>query len=112
MSPDRGLYPSGLTREQIEDYVKQHPEKKNEIYSDYTIVRRNGDELVGIPYHVAYRQFLEPATKGLREAPALSADKDFGNFLRMRADALLSDDYYKSDLAWVDLRHPKIDVFF
>ena len=110
MSPDRGLYPSGLTREQIEDYVKQHPDKKNEIYGDYTIVRRNGDELVGIPYHIAYRQFLEPAAKDLREAAALSDDKDFANFLRLRADALLSDDYYKSDLAWVDLKDPKIDV--
>ena len=110
MSPDRGLYPSGLTREQIEDYVKQHPEKKNEIYGDYTIVRRNGDELVGIPYHIAYRQFLEPAAKDLRDAAALSDDKDFANFLRLRADALLSDDYYKSDLAWVDLKDPKIDV--
>src|SRR5207302_7940839 len=112
MSPDRGLYPSGLTREQIEDYVKQHPDKKNEIYGDYTIVRRNGDELVGIPYHIAYRQFLEPAAKDLREAAALSDDKDFANFLRLRADALLSDDYYKSDLAWVDLKDPKIDVIF
>ena len=110
MSPDRGLYPSGLTREQIEDYVKQHPEKKNEIYGDYTIVRRNGDELVGIPYHIAYRQFLEPAAKDLRDAAALSDDKDFANFLRLRAEALLSDDYYKSDLAWVDLKDPKIDV--
>src|SRR5919109_1112198 len=112
MSPDRGLYPSGLTREQIEDYVKQHPEKKNEIYGDYTIVRRNGDELVGIPYHIAYRQFLEPAAKDLREAAALSVDKAFADFLRLRADALLSDDYYKSDLAWVDLKDPKIDVIF
>ena len=110
MSPDRGLYPSGLTREQIEDYVKQHPDKKNEIYGDYTIVRRNGDELVGIPYHIAYRQFLEPAAKDLRDAAALSDDKDFANFLRLRADALLSDDYYKSDLAWVELKDPKIDV--
>ena len=110
MSPDRGLYPSGLTRQQIEDYVKQHPDKKNEIYGDYTIVRRNGDELVGIPYHIAYRQFLEPAAKDLRDAAALSDDKDFANFLRLRADALLSDDYYKSDLAWVDLKDPKIDV--
>src|SRR5438874_427520 len=112
MSPDRGLYASGLTREQIEDYVKQHPDKKNEIYGDYTIVRRNGDELVGIPYHIAYRQFLEPAAKDLREAAALSDDKDFANFLRLRADALLSDDYYKSDLAWVDLKDPKIDIIF
>src|SRR5256885_12343795 len=72
MSPDRGLYPSGLTREEIEAYVQQHPEKKNEIYGDYTIVRRNGDELVGIPYHIAYRQFLDPAAKQLCQPPVLT----------------------------------------
>src|SRR5436305_6142288 len=86
MSPDRGLYPAGVTREDIEQYVKTHPEKKQEIYSPYTIVRRQGDELVGIPYHIAYRSFLEPAAKDLREAAALSADAQFANFLRLRAD--------------------------
>ena len=44
--------------------------------------------------------------------PALSPDPAFANFLRLRADALLSDDYYKSDLAWLDERDPKIDVIF
>jgi hypothetical protein len=114
MSPDRGFYPAGLTREQIEQYVKQHPEKNAEIYSPFTIVRRKGDELVGIPYHVAYRSFLEPAAKDLREAADLGQkdDPQFSDFLRLRADALLSDDYYKSDLAWVDLKNPKVDVIF
>ena len=48
----------------------------------------------------------------LREAAELSEDKDFAHFLRLRADALLSDDYYPSDLVWVDLKDPKIDVIF
>lgn len=112
MSPDRGFYPSGLTSEQIEQYVKQNPQKKDEIYSGFTIIRRNGDELTGVGYHVAYRDFLEPAARALREAAALSDDKDFANFLRMRADALLSDDYFASDLAWVRLKDPKVDVIF
>ena len=112
MSPDRGFYPTGLTSEQIEQYVKQNPQKKEEIYSSYTIIRRDGDELSAVPYHVAYRDFLEPAARDLRDAAALSDDKDFGSFLRMRADALLSDDYFQSDLAWVKLKDPKIDVIF
>jgi len=106
----RGLYPDGITREQIEQYVKDHPDKKAEIYSGNTVVRRNGNELEGIPYHVAYREFLQPAARALREAAALSPDKEFANFLRLRADALMTDDYYKSDLAWVDLKDPKFDV--
>ena len=50
--------------------------------------------------------------KALRDAAALSPDPAFANFLRLRADALLSDDYYASDLAWLDLKDPKIDVIF
>jgi hypothetical protein len=107
----RGFYPQGLTRAQIEQYVKDHPEKKAEIYSTTTVVRWHGDQLEGLPYHIAYRSFLEPAAKDLREAASLS-DPAFANFLRLRADALLNDDYYQSDLAWLDLKDPKFDVIF
>ncbi len=112
MPPGRGFYPSGLTREKIEQYVKDHPEKKAEIYSGTTVVRWHGDQLQGIPYHIAYRSFLEPAAKDLRAAAKLSADPAFANFLNLRADALLSDDYYPSDLAWLDLKNPKFDIIF
>jgi len=111
-SPGHGLYPPGLTRERIEQYVKEHPEKKDELYSSYTVVRQRGADLEAIPYNVAYRTFLAPAAKALREAAALSDDKAFAEFLRARADALLTDDYYKSDLLWIDLKNPKIDVVF
>ena len=110
--PGRGLYPADLTREEIERYVQAHPEKKEEIYSPYTVVRRRGNDLEGLPYRITYRSFLEPAAKALRQAAALSDDKPFANFLRMRADALLTDDYYESDLAWMDLKNPKFDVIF
>jgi hypothetical protein len=112
MSPGRGFYPQNLTREQIEQYVKAHPEKKDEIYGSFTVVRWHGNQLVGLPYHIAYLSFLEPAAKDLREAAALSDDPAFANFLRLRADALLTDDYFKSNLAWLDLKNPKFDVIF
>src|SRR5437667_4573994 len=51
-------------------------------------------------------------TKALREAAALSDDQAFAEFLRARADALLNDDYFKSDLLWMDLQDPKFDVIF
>jgi hypothetical protein len=110
--PGRNLYPEGLTRAQIEAYVKAHPGEKNAIYSPYTVLRWNGKKLDAIPYRVEYKKWLEPAAKLLREAAGLSDDKDFGRFLRMRADGLLSDDYYPSDLVWLDLKNPKIDVIF
>ena len=108
--PGRGFFPQGVTRDQIESYVKQHPEQKDAIYSGTTVVRRSGDKFMTVPYHVAYRSFLEPAAKALREAAALSDDKAFAAFLRARAEALLNDDYYRSDIAWVELDNPKFDI--
>src|SRR5437868_7932623 len=112
MPPGHGLYPQGLSREKIDEYVKEHPEKKTEIYSPTTVVRPDGDQLDGLPYHIAYRSFLEPAARDLREAADLSPDKAFANFLRLRAEALLSDDYFKSDIAWMQLKDPKVDIIF
>jgi hypothetical protein len=112
LPPGRGFYPPSLTRSQVEQYVKDHPEKKDEIYASTTIVRWHDKQLEGVPYHIAYRSFLEPAAKALRDAADLSEDPAFTNFLRLRADALLSDDYFKSDLVWVDLKNPKFDIIF
>ncbi len=112
MPPGHGFYPQGLTREQIEQYVKQHPEQKGEIYSSTTLVRWHGQKLEAIPYHIAFRSFLEPAAKDLREAAALSTDAAFAKFLRLRADALLNDNYFPSDIAWLELKNPKFDVIF
>jgi hypothetical protein len=110
MPPGGGFYPHGLTRPQIEQYVKDHPEKREQIYSPTTVIRWHEKELAGLPYHIAYRSFLEPAAQDLRAAADLSPDAAFAKFLRLRADALLSDDYFPSDIAWVDLKNPKIDV--
>jgi hypothetical protein len=112
MPPGRAFYPAGLTREQIEQYVKDHPETKDELYGEHTVIRLQGKDLEAIPYHVAFRSFLEPAARDLRDAAALSRDKAFADFLRKRADALLSDDYYPSDVAWLDLENPKLDIIF
>jgi hypothetical protein len=109
-SPGRALYPQGITRKEIDDYVVAHPDKKAEIFNPFTIVKRSGNDLIGVPYHVEFNQWIVPAAQALRDAAVLSDDKAFANFLRLRADALLTDDYYKSDLAWVDLEDPKFDV--
>jgi hypothetical protein len=112
MFPARGFYPQGLTREKVEKYVAEHPEKKAELYSPTTVVRWQGDQLEALPYHIAYRSFLEPAARALQEGAKLSEDPAFANYLRLRADALLTDDYFQSDLAWLDLKNPKFDIIF
>ncbi len=110
--PGRGFYPATLTRDQVEQYVKQHPEQKAAIYNQFTIVRWNQGKLEAVPYHIAFRAFLEPAANALQAAAKLSDDAAFAKFLQLRADALLSDDYFPSDLAWLELKNPKFDIVF
>jgi hypothetical protein len=110
--PGRTLYPAGLTREQIEKYVKDHPDAKGELYDERTVIRKQGEELQGLPYHMVFRSTLDQAARALREAAELSADKAFSEYLRKRADALLNDNYYDSDIAWLELQNPKFDLIF
>jgi hypothetical protein len=110
--PGGDLFPADLTREALEKYVLAHPDQKKALYDPFTVVRRKGDALEAIPYHIAFKQWLEPAARLLREAADLSDDQAFVKFLRLRADALLTDDYFQSDLAWLDLVNPKFDIIF
>jgi hypothetical protein len=109
MPPGRALYARGPTREKIEAYIKAHPDRKKAIYDERTVL--NAD-MSTTPYHVKYRKWLVPAARHLRNAAAVSDDQAFAEFLRMRAKALLNDDYYPSDLAWVRLKDPKFDIIF
>ena len=126
--PGRELYPFGLTRADIEHYVAAHPEQKAALYNPHTVVRSaplslpaalsqpvvhgTPDQLVIVPYHEAYAKWLEPMAEDLRAAAKLSSDAAFAHYLNLRADALLSDDYYASDVAWLDLKDPKVDLIF
>ena len=121
MPPGRELYTFGVTRQQIESYVAVHSDQKAAIYSPRTIVissvsgtelRGTPDRLNAVPYHVAYARWLMPMADDLRAAAKLSPDAAFARYLDLRADALLSDDYYASDVAWLDLKDPKVDLIF
>src|SRR6202158_1079468 len=110
--PGRNIFPEDLTKEEFDRYVMAHPDQKAALYDPFTVVRRKGAALEAIPSHVAFREWLAPAVKALRQAADLSDDPAFAKFLRMRADALLSDNYFDSDIAWVSLENPKFDVIF
>jgi hypothetical protein len=112
MPPGHALYAPDISRAEIERYVAAHPDKKAEVYNPYTFVRRQGQDLVGRAYHDDFKQFVTGAATALRQAASLSADPMFAKFLRMRGDALFTDDYYPSDVAWVELQNPKFDVIF
>jgi len=66
--PGRALYPTDLTHEEFDHYVAAHPAEKTALYDPWTVVRREGAALEAIPYHVAFKQWIDPAVKALRDA--------------------------------------------
>src|SRR6266496_4183518 len=112
MPPGRSLYPADLTRAAVDSYVAGHRDAKAAIFDPFTVVHRSGADLVGRNYHDEFAPFAREAADALRKAASLSPDQAFATFLRLRAEALLTDEYYASDVAWIDLKNPKVDVIF
>lgn len=103
--PGGMFYPVDMTKEAFE--AANLPDKT----SNYTLLRRDAaGKLVTVPYHVEYKPELERTAALLREAAELSGDKSFADYLRMRADALLTDDFRASDMAWMDMKTNPVDI--
>lgn len=98
------FYPADMTVEEFEDFEAE--DKK----SLYTLVRRAEDgSLKTIPYHVAYKEKVQKATALLRQAAGLAEDTGFKKYLNLRAEALETDEYLASDMAWMDMKTNDID---
>ncbi len=110
MPDGAGFYPTDLTREEFAAYLAAHPDEAAALTNDYTVVRRDGDKLVAVPYSQAYKQWLVPAAQKLEEAAAITTNPSLKKFLSLRAKAFLSDDYFESELAWMDLEGTPIEV--
>jgi Peptidase family M49 len=110
MPAGAGFYPRDLTKEAFEAYLLAHPGEKEELTSGYTVVKRRGDRLVAVPYSVEYRQWLEPAAKLLERAAARTGNASLKKFLNLRAKAFRTNDYYESELAWMDVSGTPIEV--
>jgi len=106
--PQAGFYPDDMTKDEFNTWVSGLSEQdKKRATGFFTVIRRSPDgKLKIVPYHEEYREFLEPAAKLLREAAELTTNESLKTFLTKRADAFMSDDYYASDVAWMDLDAP------
>ena len=104
--PGAGYYPEDLTRDDFEAWIEAHPEDREAMTSLFTIVRRygpNGEELRAVPYSTAYAVQLDIAREALIAAAEVTDNESLRRFLRLRAEAFLTNDYYESDMAWMDL---------
>jgi hypothetical protein len=101
-----GYYPEDMTKEEFEAWVEKHPTDKESFTSGTTVIRRGGPGLQAVRYSQEYLQWLRPAGKLLREAAAATSNASLKRFLELRATAFETDDYYESDMAWMDLDAP------
>ena len=103
--PGANFYPPDMSKEEFE--AAYLPGKKG-LYS--LVGRDNAGELVLVPYHVAYKDDLQQAATLLRQAADLAGDQQFATYLKLRAAALISDEFQTSDLFWMDVKSNPIDV--
>ncbi len=105
------VYPADLTIEELNKYIAAHPDQEKALMSPFTVVKRSGANLEAIPYHVAYAKYVKPAAALIEEAAVISKNKSLSNYLYLLAKALLTDDYFEANMAWLDL-DGNIDLSF
>ncbi len=98
-----GYYPEDMTAGEFEAWLETHPEDRGAFTSLHTIIVREDDGLAAVPYSEAYRTELERAAVSLRAAAAATDNESLRRFLELRAGAFATDDYFESDMAWMDL---------
>lgn len=98
------FYPANMT---VEEFNAFNSKDKDNLY---TLIRRDSaGNLITIPYHIAFKEQTEKAAGLLRKAAALAESEGFKKYLELRAEALLSDQYFDSDMAWMDMKDNQID---
>ena len=108
--PGAGFYPPDLTLEEFNAWLDEHPEDREAFRDPFTVIRRRGDGLVAIPYHEEYRELVEPLAEALREAASHARHPRLKRALELRAEAVLTDEYYDADTAWVRMDDAPFDV--
>ncbi len=100
-----------MTKEEFESWIEAHPEDKEAFESEFTVIRRPAaGGLEAVPYSVEYAELLDDAVAHLERAADLSKNESLSNFLNLRAKAFRTDDYFESDMAWMDVEGNLIDV--
>jgi hypothetical protein len=104
------FYPENMTKEEFITWIKEHPQDEKAFTSEFTVIRRDNDKLGAIPYSKYYAESLGRAAKLLNEAAEYADNPSLKRYLTTRAEAFLSNDYYESDMAWMDLKDNTIEV--
>jgi len=96
------FYPPDITKGEWNEWLKTHPENRAQFENNYTVIQRQRNGLVATSYSEKYKEWLNEAAHQLWQASTLLPEGYLRSFLQLRADAFLSNDYFESDVAWVD----------
>ena len=99
------FYPAGATKEAVEKWINSLPEaERRRATGFFTTIRYDGEgRLILVPYNVEYQNELTRVAVLLRQAATITQQPTLKNYLQKRAAALQSNDYYDSDVAWMEL---------
>lgn len=104
------FYPEDMTKEEFENRIKKNPQDEKSFTSEFTVIRRKDGTLTAIPYSEYFKDKLTKASNLLKEAAEFADNPSLKKYLISRADAFLSNDYYQSDMDWMDLKDHNIEV--
>jgi hypothetical protein len=104
------FYPADLSKAELEAHLSAHPEDAAAFQGTFTVIRREGGRLVAVPYSAHHAEALGRAATLLEEAAGLVDNPSLATYLRSRAQAFRSNDYYQSDVDWVGVRDSDIEV--
>lgn len=104
------FYPTDLSKEDFENYVSENPEVESDFTSLYTVIRDEDSVLKAVPYHEAYADKVDELAGYLEKAAEFADNPSLKSYLELRAKAIRTDEYYESDMAWMDLTGNDIDV--
>ena len=104
-SPAANFYPIDAQREEVDRWIRSLTDKqRTDATGFFTTIRRTPDgKLTAVPYSIEYQGELQEASRLLSEAAALTSQPTLKSFLDKRAKAFLSNDYFESDIAWMEL---------
>lgn len=104
------FYPEDMTKGELESWIKNNPADEKSFTNEFTVIRREGEQLIAVPYSEYYKDKLTEISMLLREAASYADNPSLKKYLNSRADAFLNNDYYQSDMDWMDLKDHKIEV--
>jgi hypothetical protein len=112
--PGDEIYPRGMSVEEFDRYYATlSKDDQAKFMSPYTVIRSNGaGGYVAVPYHEEYKEQVQPVARLLNECAGLAENASFAKFLRLKAQALLTDNYFDADVAWIDMKGSKFDMVF